>query len=153
MINIEGNREALYQWDKNQRIILTNIKKGIEVHFSDEHNTMPECPVVLTYEENGNMYANIPNILLQKSGIITVYIYVLEEDKSYTEYHAEILVLSRPKPADYIYTEIEVWSAQKAVEEALAAQTPTIVEKAAKEATQMVLEALPDAGEALISYE
>lgn len=108
MIQIEGNREALYQWDLNQRIVLTNIKPGIEVHFSDSHNTEECCPIVETYEENGRVYADIPNIFLQKNGTITVYIYVKENDKAYTEHHAELLVLSRKKPADYVYTETEV---------------------------------------------
>ena len=98
----------MYQWDLNQRIILTNIKAGTEVHFSDEHNTFDDCPITITYENDGNIYANIPNIFLQKNGIITVYIYVKEENEAYTEHKTEILVLRRPKPSDYVYTETEV---------------------------------------------
>lgn len=108
MIRIEGDRNALYQWDLNQRIILTNIKPGIQVHFYDEHKTFESCPIVIAYEENGNVYADIPNLFLQKNGIITIYIYVENENKAYTEYHSELLVLYRPKPADYVYTETEV---------------------------------------------
>lgn len=108
MILIEGDREALYQWDLNQRIVLTNISAGTEVHFSDSNDTEECCPVLATYEEEGQIYADIPNIFLQKSGIIYVYIYVQKEDKSYTSHHAELIVLSRKKPADYVYTETEV---------------------------------------------
>ena len=111
MIKVDGrNREALYQWDLNQRIILSDIKAGIEVHYSDEYDTLPDCPIFCTYEENGNVYADIPNIFLQKSGIIFVYIYVQEDKRAWTEYHAEILVLPRKKPADYVYTENEIRS-------------------------------------------
>ena len=108
MILIEGNREALYQWDKNQRVVLRNINAGTEVHFSDVNDTEECCPVLEAYEENGQIYANIPNIFLQKNGIIYVYIYVQEEDKSYTSHHTELIVLPRKKPSDYIYTETEV---------------------------------------------
>lgn len=108
MILIEGSRDALYQWDLNQRIVLTDIKVGTEVHFSDSHDTEEECPVLLSYEENGVIYANVPNVFLQKSGIIYVYIYIQEENKAWTEHYAEILVLPRKKPSDYVYTETEV---------------------------------------------
>lgn len=111
MIKLEfEDKYALYQWDLNMRLVLTDIPVGTEVHFSDEHNTQDECPVLVSYEENGIIYANIPNIFLQKAGIITVYIYVKEENKQYTEYYAEILVLPRKKPSDYIYKETEVKS-------------------------------------------
>ena len=113
MIKIEGGRKTLYQWDLNQRIILDNVFAGAQVHFSDEHNTEDTCPVLLTYEENGKTFANIPNIFLQKSGIITVYIYVKEENEEHTEYFSELLVLPRKKPDDYVYTETEVYSYKK----------------------------------------
>lgn len=124
MIRIEGDKPALYQWDLNRRIALTNIKAGVQVHFSHEKFTNEEypgeCPVLFSYEdEDGKVYANVPNIFLQKSGIITVYIYVQEDEKAYTEHHAEVLVLPRPKPSDYVYTETEIWTAEKAVADAL----------------------------------
>lgn len=133
MIRIEDDRPALYQWDLNRRVALTNINPGIQVHFSHEKIIEGEyadkCPVLLSYEEDGKVYANIPNIFLQKNGIITVYIYVQDNEKAYTEYHAEILVLARPKPADYVYTETEVFKyetvldiAEKAAEQAEAAK-------------------------------
>lgn len=111
MIKIEGDKSALYQWDLNQRVVLIDVKKDVQVHFSHEGFTEEEnneCPVLLSYEEEGIVYANIPNIFLQKSGIITVYVYVQENNKAYTEHHAEIIVLYRPKPADYVYTDTEV---------------------------------------------
>jgi hypothetical protein len=112
MIRIEDDKSALYQWDLNRRVELLNIKPGTEVHFTDEHEKV-NCPVVISYEENGKIFANIPNIFLQRNGIITAYVYIHEDNKAFTEYHIEILVLSRPKPADYVYTETEVktWDA------------------------------------------
>ena len=110
MIGLEGGKSALYQWDLNQRLILSDIKENVEVHFSSIYDNESECPVVLTYEEDGEVYADIPNVLLQKSGIISVYVCVEEKDKAYTKYNAEILVLPRKKPTDYVYTEDEIYS-------------------------------------------
>lgn len=108
MILLENNRKALYQWDLNQRLILTDIEAGTEVQISDSNNTDEYCLTTKAYNENGNVYAKIPNIYLQKSGILYVYIYVYQEDKSYTKYYTEIIVLPRKKPADYVYTETEI---------------------------------------------
>lgn len=110
MIKLEFDKPALYQWDLNMRIELENIPAGVEVHYSDNQNTQNECPVLLSYEEDGKVYANIPNIYLQKSGIISVYIYVKENNKGYTKHYSEIFVLPRKKPSDYVYTETEVKS-------------------------------------------
>ena len=91
MIRIEGNRTALYQWDSNQRIILNDIFARTQVHFTDEHSAESESLVVMSYQENGQIFANVPNILLQNSGTIDVYIYVEKEDKAfeYTKKNAE----------------------------------------------------------------
>lgn len=99
MILLEDNREALYQWDLNQRLILIDIEAGTEVQISDSNNTDEYCLTSKAYNENGNVYAKIPNIYLQKSGILYVYIYVYQEDKSYTKYYTEIIVLPRKKPS------------------------------------------------------
>ena len=113
MILLEDNRKALYQWDLNQRLILTDIEAGTEVQISDSNNTDEYCLTTKTYNENGNIYAKIPNIYLQKSGILYVYIYVYQGDKSYTKYYTEIIVLPRKKPSDYVYTETEVLTYKK----------------------------------------
>ena len=39
MILLEDNRKALYQWDLNQRLILTDIEAGTEVQIADSNNT------------------------------------------------------------------------------------------------------------------
>lgn len=132
MIKLEGDKLSLYQWDLNQRVILSNIDAGIEVHFSDIYNTQDDCPVVKAYEENGFVYANIPNILLQKSGIIVAYLYVNQGDKAWTEHRAEILVLARSKPADYVYTETEVFSYKKLEDRMSLIEKSTIYVESAK---------------------
>lgn len=107
MINIIADKNGkLTQWDKDRRAIFENVvfSDGDEVHFSsaiDEHDAY----VVLPYEENGKIYADIPNILLQQPGIIYVYYYPL----SYTKYSSQFYVERREKPDDYVYTETEIY--------------------------------------------
>ena len=113
MILIEGNREALYQWDLNQRLVLTDIGLGNEVHFDNERVPDECCPVAPVYEQNGVMYADIPNVHLQSPGVLHVYAYVQEEDKSFTKHSLEILVIARKKPGNYVYTETEVMTWKK----------------------------------------
>lgn len=109
MIRIEGNKPALYQWDLNMRVILTNVPAGTEVHYSNVNYNMDEnCITAVSYSENGCVYADIPNKLLQINGIILVYIYIQDEDKAWTEFKTEIVVLPRKKPANYVYTETEI---------------------------------------------
>ena len=114
MIRIEGNKPTLYQWDLNMRVILTNIPAGTEVHYSNiKDNESESCITAVSYSENGYVYADIPNKLLQISGIILVYVYIQDEDKAWTEFKTEIIVLPRKKPANYVYTETEVLTYKK----------------------------------------
>lgn len=109
MIRIEGNKPTLYQWDLNMRVILTNIPAGTEVHYSNIKDSVSEsCITVVSYSENGCVYADIPNKFLQTSGIVLVYLYIRDNDKAWTEFKTEIIVLPRKKPADYVYTETEI---------------------------------------------
>ena len=113
MIKIEDDKPFLYQWDLNMRVELLNIKQGTEVHFSDTYITSDNCLVVESYEQNNKVFANIPNILLQRSGIILVYLYIQDEGRAWTEFKTEIVVLPRKKPANYVYTETEVLTYKK----------------------------------------
>ena len=60
------NRKFFYQWDLDRRIELPNVAVGTEVHFYSQDET--EGLKVLSYEKNGVVYANVPNILLQMAG-------------------------------------------------------------------------------------
>lgn len=109
MIKLENNKSALYQWDLNMRVILTNIPVGVEVQYSNTNDNMDEYGgTAVSYSENGYVYADIPNKTLQISGIVLVYIYIQDNDKSWTEFKTEIIVLPRKKPTNYVYTETEI---------------------------------------------
>lgn len=114
-IKLEFDKPALYQWDLNMRVILTDIehiKAGIEVHFSSMYKDI-ECKISPSYIEDGNVYADVPNSLLQNNDILSVYLYVQDDNKAWTEYKTEILVLPRKKPTNYVYNETEVLTFKK----------------------------------------
>ena len=96
MFKIADGRECFYQWDLDRRLIVED-KDIPEVHYC---NKTGDCSLVVeTYIEDGINYANVPNILLQDDWRINVYAY----DKNYTKYSYTFNILSRTKPADYVY--------------------------------------------------
>lgn len=104
MVKVENGKDFLYQWDVNQRLKLRGIKVGSEVHF--ESDGIDEALPVKVYEEKGNLYANIPNIHLQKSGYLRGYI----QTGGGTVKQFLFTIKQRKKPADYVYTETETYT-------------------------------------------
>ena len=101
MYKIEDGREHFVQWDTYRRLIIDDADIN-EVHFC---NRSSNCSLVCeVYEESGKRYANVPNLILQEALPIKVYGSCGEYTKEIGTYN----VLSRTKPADYIYTETEV---------------------------------------------
>lgn len=101
MFKIYDGREHFFQWDSERKLIVADhaIK---EVHFC---NRTDDCSLVCeTYVEDGVTLVNVPNILLQTDWRIRAYAY----DGNYTKYEECYEVISRTKPADYVYTETEV---------------------------------------------
>ena len=102
MFKIYDGRDYFYQWDINQKLIISD-NTITEVHFC---NRTDDCSLVCeVYEENGSRVVDVPNILLQNSWDIRAYAYC---DGSYTKHSARFEVSARSKPADYVYTETEI---------------------------------------------
>lgn len=101
MFKILDGREHFFQWDLEQRLIVSDADVT-EVHFC---NKTGGCSLVCeVYEEDGLRLANVPNILLQDTWKIRVYAYA----KNYTKVEVAFRVVPKTKPADYAYTETEV---------------------------------------------
>lgn len=101
MFTLYDGRNELYQWDLDRKVIVDD-PTITEVHFC---NRTDECSLVVkTYTENGTLYANIPNIILQSYYDIRVYAYC----SNYTKVEETFKVKARTKPSDYIYTETEL---------------------------------------------
>lgn len=100
MFAIANERKSLWQWDLNQQ--LTVAGDCTEVHYLDRG-----APSTLTVAVKDGK-ADIPNILLQKAGRLVVYAYIIDEQDHHTKVCETFGIASRPKPAEYVYTETEV---------------------------------------------
>lgn len=100
----------LYQWDTG-RVVLIEPENGYiihEVHFATRK--MDFAYVAKTYEENGNTYCKIPNILLQQ--YYDIYCYEVRENDDGEESTSTTVfkVIKRNRPLDYIYTDPEKYT-------------------------------------------
>lgn len=107
MLKLENGTNSFYQWDLDQRLIVTEINGPASVHFWQQgQDAVLE---VDPYEEDGKTMADVPNILLQKASPITMYIY-RKDIGAYTSYKRVFQVFERERPAGYVYTETETRS-------------------------------------------
>ena len=107
MLCIYGS--PLYQWDINRQLKIDSVdihsKFVIHCCYKEDSSALVVEPIF----EGDSILVNIPNILLQRSGFLRVYV-VVEGD---TIFDTSFYVMARPKPDDYVYTETEVltWEA------------------------------------------
>lgn len=109
MLQIFDGREYFYQWDLDQKLSVEYDENVCHVHFKN-----PDGETSLdvdTHTLDGRLVADVPNILLQKAGVITAWIYKCEGDECTIE-TTIFRVQARQKPSDYVYTETEVQSYQ-----------------------------------------
>ncbi len=102
MFTIFGGRSAFFQWDLNQKIIV-----GLpcqQVHFCINGKTLS----TEVRSENEQNIANVPNELLQYSGRLKIFAYVIDNSQQYTFIECYRDIICRPKPPDYVYTPTEV---------------------------------------------
>ena len=115
MIRIKPDKNGrLTQWDLNRKVMISGIpdETGFEVHFESKEDEHGAYVLPLVFKE-GEMYAEIPNILLTYSGIIRIFIF----DGDRVVYNWQCPVLGREKPDDYVYTETEVLRFEKLEDE------------------------------------
>ena len=106
-LRILGDRSNLWQWDSGQQLLVEDAEQCHEVHFSLRGDT--RALVVPIQDLNDQRVVNIPNILLQTSGRLQVYLFVNETDTlGATLYYTAFTIKARPRPEDYVYTETEV---------------------------------------------
>lgn len=121
MFKLYGERKEFFQWDLNQKIIVED-SSITEVHFC---NGTEDCALVCeVYEESGQRFANVPNIILQSCLPIRVYAYCGD---CYTKVADIFKVRPRNKPADYVYTETEIKSLDEL--ESRMAEAEKVIEK------------------------
>lgn len=105
MITRQNGRKTFYQWDLDQKLVLTEIEGELDVHFWQEGQS--EALVVTPTTEGGLVLVAVPNILLQNALPLKIYIW-RKDIGAFTTHQQIFQVLEREKPADYVYTETEV---------------------------------------------
>ena len=100
------NGSPLYQWDRNRQLLINSVDIDGEFVVHCCHTEDSTALVVAPQIDGDTILVDIPNILLQRSGYLRVYV-VTEGD---TIYDNTFYVMSRQKPDDYVYTETEVLS-------------------------------------------
>lgn len=92
----------LYQWDSNRQIQIIGSNNIEEVHFC--HRNDKTALVVKPVIQNNFIVADIPNVLLQSSEDIMVYLYA--EERTIKE--QVLRVQSKNRPDDYVYEQTEI---------------------------------------------
>ena len=105
MILLEYDRRYLHQWALDQRVQIDNFLPGTWVEFSHLNDCKNSALITEAYVEAGHVYANIPNVLLQQSGYLHVYVNPAADDLAHTPEEKEYKICRREKPGHYIYTE------------------------------------------------
>jgi hypothetical protein len=143
MFYLLDGREHFYQWDKDRKIVLSDTTVT-EVHYC---NKTGDCSLVCAvYEMDGLHVADVPNVLLTTAWDIRVYAYCAD----YTKVEKRFKVAARSKPDDYIYTETEIYTVDKAAEKAAEKAVVVAVDNAMPQIVDAVISALPNGDE--VSY-
>lgn len=112
MLNLKGG--TLWQWDTGRKLVITP-DAGITIDKVQFYNGIGDSARdgVITVEEDGTILAEIPNVLLQYSNNLTVYLMTTDEDGVRTTTAVTFVVNRRAKPKDYIFTDDEIYAYQK----------------------------------------
>ncbi len=142
-LSILDGRRNFWQWDTGQQLLVSDATCG-EVHY---YNGTDDCALVTKIEtlEDGRRAADVPNILLQTSGILDAYLYQVDEQGMSTRRDYHFRVLPRPKPEDYVYTETEVLNYSNLVERIDQIEKNGVSDEQVATAVEKYLEENPDA--------
>ena len=95
----------LYQWDLNQTLEIRglNVATAPQIHFSVRG--IKAALVTQSVISDNVITVKIPNLILQYGKDVNAYVYIAENDAKSTVKTIIIPVVSRAKPADYVYDE------------------------------------------------
>lgn len=101
-IYVRDGAQFVWQWQPKEHIVLEGYPDGAFVHFAN--CSTKEAPVVQSRRVGDQLIADIPPELMQVDKDITVYVC----DTDGTRQCYSLSVISRPKPASYVYEPVEV---------------------------------------------
>lgn len=107
-MKLYDGREKFYQYDTNQKLICEDCAVGEEIHFSNSAHG--DAAICLTYDLDGAVVVNVPNLYLLSAVEMNVYSMRTEDDGRCTISRHVFGVVPRKKPSDYVYEETEVKS-------------------------------------------
>ena len=103
-IELVNSSNPLSQWDLNRRINIFGYQNAQYVHFW--HTVESKGYTVKIKEENGQRYAEIPNIMLQVVGDITVYI----SNGEWSIYQAKLTMIANEGGNNEQYNNSYTWT-------------------------------------------
>ena len=103
----DGNiLKLLYQWDCNQTLYFTGIPTSPTPVFHFCNKNSVEALVVNSTRMDDGVIVDVPNILLQDSNPLIIFIYLNTGNDGGRTIHAmQVPVVERAKPSDYEYEE------------------------------------------------
>lgn len=95
-VRLTDDRKVLYQWDTNQKLEVSDDVERIDFRYRESRDI-----VYGVFAKNGKV--DVPNVLLQKNGVMDAYVMTMTEGVSTVEL-MEITVVERPLPPGYFIT-------------------------------------------------
>lgn len=116
MIELEGCRRVLYQWEKDKRVVIDGFLPRTKVEFSNKNDCKNCGLTVYAYVDSGHVVADIPNVLLQTAGYLRVFVKPPADDVVHFPEEKDIKIVRKEKPEDYDYTETPTVSLENKVD-------------------------------------
>lgn len=97
----------LTQWDLNREIIIKDFEYNTSPVFHFCNRSSVEAIVVNSELSNNEITAKIPNVLLESTSTILVYVCLCDSEKNIvaTVDYFELPIRKRAKPKDYVYVQ------------------------------------------------
>lgn len=101
MIELGNNQRVLLQWTLNQKVIIDGFSPGTRVEFSMKHDCKETSLPVTSYELDGHVVAEIPNVFLQSCGYLHVEVVPSAGDADHNPEEKDFKIVKRDRPEDY----------------------------------------------------
>jgi len=131
--------KQFYQWDTNQKMTVTGVSTTPVPLFHFCNRISREALVVTPTVNGNNITVDIPNILLQQTDSIIVYLYeVTGTDGSRTVHTIHIPVVPRQKPGDYEYIDNIEYPSYALLSARLSAALSALSEESTGDSTEVI---------------
>jgi len=131
MIEVIGG--TLYQWDTGKKVKITP-DEDMSVYAVEYSNANVKSALAVPFTENGELVANIHNILLQTAGNLKVYVRLKDAAGKCTVYDCAFTVDPKEKPVDYVCPEDDMLDFDALVKRIEALEENPVSEEVIKEA-------------------